>query len=184
MSRPPAAGRGRRSRTCNGPGRWIRRSRVSRRSQRGERRWNVESGASESIVDTRAGGRYGSAGVGSGWSRRYMSIQSWSDNTIVVELQDDPAFSDDLVAITEQLAHEKDVDVVLDFRGVSYVNSSNLAKLLKLRKTLVANQRRLVVCGVNTSVWGIFLVTGLEKVFEFADNLPLALAGLQIDRGQ
>ncbi len=113
-----------------------------------------------------------------------MSIQSWSDNTIVVELQDDPAFSDDMVAVTDQLGAEKDVDVVLDFSGVSYVNSSNLAKLLKLRKTLVANQRRLVVCGVNTSVWGIFLVTGLEKVFEFADNLPLALAGLQIDRGQ
>jgi len=113
-----------------------------------------------------------------------MSIQSWSDNTVVVELQDDPAFTDDLVAVTDQVGVKPEVDVVLDFTNVKYVNSSNLAKLLKLRKMLVGAQRKLVVCGVDTSVWGIFLVTGLEKVFEFADNLPVALTGLQIERGQ
>ncbi len=113
-----------------------------------------------------------------------MSIQNWSDNTAVVELQDDPAFSDDLVAVTDQVSTNHGIDVVLDFSGVHYVNSSNLAKLLKLRKVLVSNQRKLIVCGVDTSVWGIFLVTGLEKVFEFTDNLSVALAGLQIERGQ
>ena len=112
-----------------------------------------------------------------------MSIQSWSENIVVVDLQDDPPFSDDLIAITDQVNTDKSVDVVLNFDGVKYVNSSNLAKLLKLRKVLIASQRKLVICGVDTAVWGIFLVTGLEKVFDFADNLTIALAGLQIERG-
>ena len=70
-----------------------------------------------------------------------MSIQSWSDNIVVVDLQDDPAFSDDLIAITDQVNTDDSVDVVLNFDGVKYVNSSNLAKLLNLRKLLLARQR-------------------------------------------
>jgi hypothetical protein len=34
---------------------------------------------------------------------------------------------------------------------------------------------------MNNQVWGVFLVTGLDKVFEFADNVMLALATLQIE---
>ena len=109
-----------------------------------------------------------------------MSIQHWSDNILVVEMQDDPAFTDDLVVLFEELETRKDVDVVCDFAGVNYVNSSNIAKLLKLRKTLITNKRKLVLCGINTSVWGLFLVTGLDKVFAFADNVANGLASVQI----
>lgn len=109
-----------------------------------------------------------------------MSIERWSDNILVVELQDDPGFADDLVALIEQLDTRKDVDVVLNFAGINYLNSSNIAKLLKLRKKLITNKRRLVLCEINTNVWGLFLVTGLDKVFEFSDNVSTALTGLQI----
>jgi anti-anti-sigma factor len=109
-----------------------------------------------------------------------VSIERWSDNILVVELQDDPGFADDLVALIEQLDTRKDVDVVLNFAGINYLNSSNIAKLLKLRKKLITNKRRLVLCEINTNVWGLFLVTGLDKVFEFSDNVSTALTGLQI----
>ncbi|MGB2985282.1 MAG: STAS domain-containing protein [Phycisphaerae bacterium] len=109
-----------------------------------------------------------------------MSIESWSDNILVVELQDDPGFADDLSALIDQLEAKKDVDVVLNFSGINYLNSSNIAKLLKLRKKLISNKRRLVLCGINTNIWGLFLVTGLDKVFEFADNVANALATVQI----
>ena len=44
----------------------------------------------------------------------------------------------------------------------------------------MTNRRRLVLCQINTNVWGLFLVTGLDKVFEFAESLATALAAVQL----
>ena len=109
-----------------------------------------------------------------------MSIELWSDDIVNVELQDDPAFTDDLTNLIEQTESNNHRHVVLNFSGVGYVNSSNIAKLLKLRKQLLMKKRRLVLCGIDTGVWGLFLVTGLDKVFEFADNVAMGLASIQI----
>ncbi|MGD2108589.1 MAG: STAS domain-containing protein [Phycisphaerae bacterium] len=109
-----------------------------------------------------------------------MSIQQWSENILVVELQDDPAFTDDLTSLLDRVERNSGVDVVLNFGGVSHLNSSNIAKLLKVRKLLLTSKRRLVLCGIETNVWGLFLVTGLDKVFEFADNIANGLAGVQL----
>lgn len=109
-----------------------------------------------------------------------MSIENWSDNIVVVELQDDPPFSDDMTALFDHLEKNPTLDVVLNFTAVKYLNSSNLAKLLKLRKKLQTTKHRLVLCGIDTNVWGLFLVTGLDKVFGFTDSLPTALASVQI----
>lgn len=109
-----------------------------------------------------------------------MSIENWSENITIAELQDDPAFTDDIATLIEQTADGAERDVVLSLAGVGYVNSSNIARLLKLRKQLINNRRRLVLCGIDRNVWGIFLVTGLDKVFEFADNVATGLAAIQI----
>ncbi|MCH7631842.1 MAG: STAS domain-containing protein [Planctomycetes bacterium] len=109
-----------------------------------------------------------------------MSIENWSENILVVELQDDPAFTDDLGALLETLSGNTEVDAVLNFSGVSYLNSSNIAKLLKLRKRLTSNKRRLVLCGIDTNVWGLFLVTGLDKVFDFEESVATGLATVQL----
>ena len=109
-----------------------------------------------------------------------MSISNWSENIIVVELQDDPTFSDDMTALVDQLDRCHELDVVMNLSGVMYVNSSNIAKLLKARKKIISNGRRLVMCGSATNVWGLFLVTGLDKVFEFADDVANGLATVQL----
>jgi len=109
-----------------------------------------------------------------------VSYENWSEKILVGELQDDPGFSDDIVALIDEVDKKTDVDVVLNFAAVSYLNSSNIAKLLKLRKKLIANKQRLVLAGIDTTVWGLFLVTGLDKVFEFAENVATALAAVQI----
>ena len=111
-----------------------------------------------------------------------MSIQNWSDTIIAVELQNDPPFTDDLDVLLGMLKEKPGQDVVLDFRSVTVLNSSNIAKLLKLRKCVViADGRQLRLCGLDTHVWGVFLVTGLDKVFEFADDLSMGLASVQIN---
>lgn len=111
-----------------------------------------------------------------------MSVENWSDSIVLGELQDDPAFTDDLVAICEQAEKNPNVDVVLNFANVNYLNSSNIAKLLRLRKQLISNDRAFRLCAVNTHVWGLFLVTGLEKVFTFCDDVSAGLASVQMEQ--
>jgi anti-anti-sigma factor len=108
-----------------------------------------------------------------------MPVEKWSDTVAVVHLADDPQFTEDLLSIEESTAAAKS-NVVLDCAAVHFVNSSNIARLLKLRKQMVSMERRLVLCSLGTQVWGTFLVTGLDKVFEFSDNVPTALATLQM----
>ncbi len=112
-----------------------------------------------------------------------MPIQSWSENIGLVELQDDPVFGDDLNALIDQFESGGSVqDVVLDFSNVSRLNSSNIAQLLKLRKIVMINHnRKMKLCGINSHVWGVLLVTGLDKVFDYADNVATGLASIQID---
>jgi anti-anti-sigma factor len=109
-----------------------------------------------------------------------MPIEKWSDQISIVHLCDDPQFSEELDTLAMQNKN-RPVDVVLDMKAVQHINSSNISQLLKLRKRSVADEKRMILCQMNNQVWGVFLVTGLDKVFEFADNVMLALATLQID---
>lgn len=108
-----------------------------------------------------------------------MAIQNWSDEIIVVELADDPQFTDELNSVTDALEGTPR-HVVLNFAAVGFINSSNVAKLLRLRKGTANLSRKLVLCEVNTQVWGVFLVTGLDKIFVFTKDIATALASLQL----
>ena len=109
-----------------------------------------------------------------------MAIQNWSDEITIVELNDDPQFTEDLDALMDSV-EKTPTDVVLNLSALGFINSSNVAKLLRVRKVMLAVDRRLVLCDVNAQVWGIFLVTGLEKIFEFTSNVAIALASLQME---
>jgi anti-anti-sigma regulatory factor len=73
-----------------------------------------------------------------------------------------------------------DCDVVVDFSEVDIVTSSSLSKMLKLRKLLTDCEHNLIFCGVAPATKGVFTVTGLEGVFEFAEDKFVALASLQV----
>jgi anti-anti-sigma factor len=107
----------------------------------------------------------------------------WSDNIVITELSDEPALSDELSAVIQRVSEHKGhvPHVVLNFAAVTYVNSSNLAQLLRLRKALTEHKRQLKLCSVKDDLWSIFLITGLDKVFRFAPDPMTALAGLQIE---
>jgi len=111
-----------------------------------------------------------------------MPIENWSDSVLLVELGDDPQFTDDLMTLIETAERRGDLDAVLNFQAVGFLNSSNIAKLLKLRKIIVGNnRRRLKLCAINTHVWGVFLVTGLDKIFDVYDDVASGLASLQLN---
>ena len=108
-----------------------------------------------------------------------MPVEKWSDTVVVAHLADDPQFSEDVLSVEEETNPGKK-DAVLDLAAVHFLNSSNLARLLKLRKQMITADRRLMLCGISNQVWSAFLVTGLDKVFEFSANVTTALATLQM----
>lgn len=108
-----------------------------------------------------------------------MAIQNWSDDIVLAELADDPQYTDETAALGEALA-KKPANVVLNLGGVTFLNSSNIARLLRLRKQIMNAGRKLVLSGVNDQVWGVFLVTGLDRIFEFSNDVSTALAGIQL----
>ena len=109
-------------------------------------------------------------------------MSDWSDDIIVTDLADEPQLSEELNLLIERLSASKGgaPSVVLNFASVTYVNSSNLAQLLKLKKVIEGAERQLRLCSVSDEVWSVMMVTGLDKVFQFAPDPLTALAGLQI----
>jgi anti-anti-sigma factor len=108
-----------------------------------------------------------------------MPIEKWSDQVSVIHLADDPQFTDDLTALERQAVQQKSA-AVLDFGAVRMMTSSNIARLLLLRKRMSGANRRLVLCNLSTQLWGAILVTGLDQIFDFSDNVTTALATLQM----
>lgn len=113
----------------------------------------------------------------------------WADNIVLAQLSDEPMLSEELNGLSDRLetvteAEQRAGDaphLVLDFSGVSYVNSSNIAQLLRLKRQLEAMGRQLRLCAMGDEVWSVMMVTGLDKVFRFAPDTMTALAGLQLD---
>ncbi len=109
-----------------------------------------------------------------------MGIQNWSEDIILVDLPPEPDLGDEIKTVTDVTRDRGDCDVVVDFSSIDIVTSSSLSKLLKLRKLLADCGHRLIFCNVAPATRGIFTVTGLDGIFEVADDKFVALASLQI----
>jgi anti-anti-sigma factor len=111
-----------------------------------------------------------------------MPIQRWSDRIWVVKLHEEPALSEDLHAALNQAKQNDPVPhLVVDLTGVRMINSSNLAQMLRLRKLAVDKDTQLRIAGPSDTVWAAMLTTGLDKVFEFAQDVSSALAAVQMN---
>ena len=115
-----------------------------------------------------------------------MAIE-WSEDIVICDLHDEPELSEELQDVIVRLqgvdANGGVPNVVLNLAGISYLNSSNLAQLLRLRKTLIEQGGRLKLASVADPVWSIMLLTGLDKVFQFAPDKATAIASLQLEQG-
>jgi anti-anti-sigma factor len=115
----------------------------------------------------------------------------WSDSIVVADLADEPALSDGLNALIERVEAEEPgkapntiPNMVLNCAQVTYLNSSNIAQLLRLRSRLKEHNRVMRVCSVSDQVWTLILATGLDRVFSFSPDLMTALAGLQLEEAE
>jgi anti-anti-sigma factor len=111
----------------------------------------------------------------------------WGDNIIISHLLDEPELSEEFAGLFARLNEHTPAspkpfpNIVLDFAGVSYLNSSHLAQLLKMRKLLAERGKSLVLCGMVEDVWAIITLSGLDKIFRHAPDPMTALAGLQLE---
>lgn len=107
----------------------------------------------------------------------------WSNDIVICDLADEPELSEELNELYNQLT-ERPMDsvpgVVLNLGGVSYLNSSNIAQILRIRRRLIEAHKAMKLCSVADGVWSIMLLTGLDKVFEFAPDKATAIAALQL----
>ena len=113
-----------------------------------------------------------------------MAIE-WSDDIVVCDLGEEPELSEQLSDVYTKLQETergKMPNVVLNLSGITYLNSSNIAQMLRLRKALLEADRKLRVCSVADAVWSIMLLTGLDKVFHFSPDKGTAIASLQLEK--
>ncbi len=108
-----------------------------------------------------------------------MPIERWSDQIVLASLKPEPQFSEDLNVLRDEL-RDRPGHVVVDFTAISQLNSSNLAQLLRLRKQCIDHAVQLKCASINDRLWSVMSVTGLDKIFEFAEDVPTALTSIQM----
>lgn len=107
----------------------------------------------------------------------------WGDDILICHLADEPELSEEFAALFALLNEQTEAGnhVVLNFGGVTYLNSSHIAQLLRMRKRLMDLGRSLVLCAMTDNVWSVLSLSGLDKVFRYAPDPMTALAGLQLE---
>lgn len=108
----------------------------------------------------------------------------WSESIAVADLDDEPALSEELAELIDRLDAAPDQPVphvVLNFAAVNALTSSTISQLLRLRQALQRRGRKLRLCSLSDQVWSVMLLTGLDAIFDFADDTGTALASLQLE---
>ena len=111
-----------------------------------------------------------------------MGIQNLSKDVLLVELPKGLKIANELKAVNEAISKTSEKcnrDVVIDFSRVEIINSSNISNLLILHNLLRDSGHRLILCNVATMTKCIFVVAGLDEVFDFVDDQPTALVAVQ-----
>lgn len=104
-----------------------------------------------------------------------MGIDHSSQGILTVDLLPEPDMGNELEKVAKIARDEADCDVIVDFSSVDIITSSNIAKLLKLKKLLDGFGHQLVLCGLISATKQIFKLAGLDQVLDFADDKSAAL---------
>lgn len=111
-----------------------------------------------------------------------MPINEWSDEILIAELSDEPAFTDEISGLIRRIEEGENntPHVIVDLKDVTFLNSSNIAQLLRMRQILLNANVEMRICSTRDPVWSLLLITGLDKIFQFTDDVSTSLASLQL----
>lgn len=110
-----------------------------------------------------------------------MWIENAADNTYVLytPVDQEPELQRELEIINEIVGGRDDCYVIISLAEIEILTSSSISGLLTLHNSLSENGRLLILCKVCLPVKGIFRITHLSSVFNFADDMLAAQTLIQ-----
>jgi anti-anti-sigma regulatory factor len=109
-----------------------------------------------------------------------MKTKNLSENIILVEMSAQAQSAEEVKTINEKIiAGKVDCDVIIDLSAVEIITSSCISNLMILQNLLHEHGRRLILSSLRVPTRCVFVVAGLEKFFQFADDKSAALAALE-----
>ncbi|MHC4544318.1 MAG: STAS domain-containing protein [Planctomycetota bacterium] len=110
-----------------------------------------------------------------------MWIENAADNTYVLytPVDQEPELQRQLKIINEIVADRDDCYVIISLADIEILTSSSISCLLALHNSLSENGRLLILCKVGLPVKGIFRITHLSSVFNFAVDMLAAQTMIQ-----
>jgi anti-anti-sigma regulatory factor len=97
-----------------------------------------------------------------------------------VNLPAEPGTNKELRAVNEMVSERCDYDVMVNFRQVEVLTSPSLANLITLHHLVEGSGRTLVFYNVSLMTKSIFIATGLDVLFRFADHRGRAVEALRL----
>jgi anti-anti-sigma factor len=79
------------------------------------------------------------------------------DNIKVLEFRDD---------LIKSLVKDDIKSVLIDFEGITFMDSAGLGSLVLLLKTVRSNGATMYLCNVNPQIQMLFELTNMDRVFE------------------
>ena len=78
--------------------------------------------------------------------------------------------SPDIKKSFDKIVSDKKDKIVINLKGVNYVDSSGLATLVEILKNLRAYGGKLKLSNLSSKVRGLFEITKLDKLFDIVDE--------------
>ena len=106
-----------------------------------------------------------------------MAVDRHDDFTVLrpegdIDLSSSPGLRAQLRDITESTQSK----IIVDLKGVPYMDSSGVATLVELLQSCRRNEIELVLCQLGERVLSVFQIARLDGVFTIADTLDAARA--------
>jgi len=107
-----------------------------------------------------------------------MEIEHLPENVLLVCLQE-PQLRNELVTVNEILSNGCTCDVIIDFSSVELLTSEGISSLIILERLLNSLGHKIILCAVSSNNKQVLERTGIEPLFEFADDESAALQSIR-----
>ena len=110
-----------------------------------------------------------------------MWIESLKDKTFVIYIavSREPELQRELEIINKIVHGRSDCNVIISLANIEMLTSSSLGRLISLHNSLSEKNCKLILCRLNLPTKGIFVTAGLNKLFNFAEDVFAAMTKIK-----